>query len=150
MEFFTKERLVLFAAIAFLSVIVSGFLAFNFSSVIGLDFLAAWSLFSTVLIGLSLLHFAWYYSRTYWDKSIFFNVLPLAIAVVWLGLGRALEQWATEARLISIRSGEHAVSFWGSGFFHFLGFVLIFGLGYFWFWGRFLEVLRDIPDLFRR
>ncbi|KPW63177.1 hypothetical protein ALO80_200155 [Pseudomonas caricapapayae] len=149
-DFFSKERLVLFAIVFGFSVVTSGFLAFDLSSFIGLDFFAAWSLLLTVLISLSLLHFSWYYSRIYRDSSIFFNILPLAIAVIWLGLGGALEQWATEASLISIRSGEHAMSFWGSGFFHFFGFVLIFGLGYFRFWGLILEFLADIPDFFRR
>lgn len=122
-------ELVVIAIFAF----VVGMAVWKFSDAVGLDFAAGGKLLFGLMFACVLLALGWW--QEYVSSHGFLSLramIPAALAVVWLGLWPALQQWGSIGPMFAGMTDEtRPVEWWASGWFRWPVLAVILVPGYY-------------------
>ncbi|MNN79925.1 hypothetical protein D3C81_1966100 [compost metagenome] len=90
-------------------------MVWKFSEALGLDFAAGGKLLMSILFAIVLLGLGWWQQTLYTGILTVKGISPAAIAIVWLGLWPALQQWGSVGPMFHGMT-EQEVEWWANGF----------------------------------
>lgn len=106
-----------------------GMMVWTFSEALGLDFAAGGKLLMSILFAIVLLGLGWWQENQYSGILTIKGVSPAAIAIVWIGLWPALQQWGSVGPMFRGMT-ELPVEWWAGGWVRWLVLLAILGGGY--------------------
>lgn len=105
------------------------FLIWKFSEALGIDMKAGSTLFMGLVAALVLLGIGWWQQSSYSGICSVRGMLPLALWVVWLSAGPALQQWGSIGPMFAGMTDEtRPVEWWANGYTRWgVGLLILFG-----------------------
>ncbi|HGM4353836.1 TPA: hypothetical protein ACKPJR_006358 [Pseudomonas aeruginosa] len=107
------------------------FVIWKFSTALGIDMKAGSTLLMGMVAGIALIGFGWWQETSYSGICSVRGMLPLALWIIWLSMGPAMQQWGAIGPMFAGMTDEtRPVEWWANGYTRFGVSLLILGGGY--------------------
>lgn len=118
-------------AVIAIGAFVVGMMVWKFSEALGLDFAAGGKLLMGILFAIVLLGLGWWQESQYDGILTIKGMAPAALAVAWLGLWPALQQWGSIGPMFHGMDARE-VEWWANGLTRWGGLLAILLGGYYY------------------